>query len=678
MVPGDVDVAARGAEETGGQGDVIALLADFDRRISALSFKDVTHGALAFMDERLGTARASVALLCEDGKSFRMFDATMDVRSVESGKLIPFSSASLGATVERQSPIYRADIRAWPVDNAVDTALLAAGLRCTFSVPLLCGGRCLGTLNSASKEVDGLPPTKRQVIELLAPRLAFAIHAGIAYDQLTESQSRLRDVFATVGDGIVVADTTNRKIEMVNATICTMLGRSEEELLRLTIDDLHPASLMEEIIAKFVAMVEGHLDHALDIPVIRADGTEILADISARRTTLSGKRCVVGVFRDSAVRRQRENEQVQVQKLESIRTLAAGIAHDFNNLLTGLIGNMSLAQTYLSEGSEPWELLGEARKAAMRSTALTRQLLTFAKGGTPVRKHADIVQVVRDAANMVVGGTKVQCQLSLPDHPLWVMGDEGQLAQVVHNVVRNAVDAMPAGGTVQVKISTSHSPHLDKEREICIEIGDHGAGIPPELLDKVFLPFFTTKPDGNGLGLAVVYSIVQAHEGRITVASQRGAGTTFNVFLPLAEEQEIIPSPSPECSVSGRVLVMDDQDVVRRFADRALRLAGYDVATVENGAEAVAAYRAAKDGGARFDVVILDLTVPGGMGGREAAAGILGLDPDARLIVSSGYSEDAVMSDHTKYGFRSVLPKPYGVKQLTNAVAQLLQATGSM
>ena len=673
MFPDDGGLAPGNPEAVRGAREIIELIAEFDRCISHLSFGEVTRGALAFMGERLGLGRASVALLENDGKSFRIFDSTIEVRGVESGKVVPFDSGTLGLTVTNQTATYRANLPDVPTAKVVDAALLAAGFRSAISVPLLVGGRCIGTLNGGSKAVDGIGLVTRQVIELLAPRMAFAIHAGLAHSQLAESETRFRDVFANVGDGIVVADVPNRAIVMINRAMCAMLGRSEAELRGTTVNAIHPEDRLDEVLAKFMAAVEGHIDHALDIPMLRADGTVFFADVAARPTTLAGKPCVVGVFRDNSGRKRREQEYVQVQKLESIRALAAGIAHDFNNLLTGLIGYMSLVQPHLAPGSEPWKLLEEAQKTAFRSTTLTRQLLTFAKGGAPVRALIELGEIVRGAASLATSGSNVQCQFELPQRRVLVMADEGQLAQVIHNLVRNAVEAMPGGGSTCIRLSVRASDEIGKGEAACIEVTDQGSGIEPALLDRVFTPFFTTKPGGMGLGLAVAYSIVQGHAGRMSLASRPGEGTTLTVWLPVAEEaQEPVALPAPSARCSGHVLVMDDQAVVRHVADRALRAVGYEVKLVENGPEAIAAYREASAAGRHFDAVILDLTVPGGMGGREVAAAILALDPDAKIMVSSGYSEDAVMSDFRSHGFRAVLPKPYDADQLRLAVARLL------
>ncbi len=665
-------------DNAGGIGSsdrIITLIAEFDRRIAHMSFADVARGALAFISEHLGFARATVALLGKDRQSFRLFDTTLEVTGIESGRVVPFDSGTLGATVESRATICREDMRQWPHPNLVDSALLAAGALSSISVPLMSEGTCIGALGAVATSVGGIDRVTRQVIELLAPRLAFAIRVGMEHDQLTESEARFRYVFETVGDGIIVADVSNRKILMVNAAICGMLGRSATELLELTISAIHPSDHMDEVIATFVSMVEGHTDHALEVPMLRADGSVFLADVTARSTTVSGKDCVVGVFRDATIRRQREHEQVHFQKLESIRTLAAGIAHDFNNLLTGLIGNMSLAETYCDEGSEAAELLAQAQRAAFRATALTRQLLTFAKGGTPLRKVTDIVPIVRDSASLACRGTNVQCQFDLPKQGVLVLGDEGQLAQAIQNIVRNAVEAMPGGGTVQVKIDVERSQQTGESQEVHIEIRDHGSGIDPALLDRLFVPFFTTKSHGSGLGLAVTYSIVQSHGGRITIASKPAVGTTVHSYFPLARTAEPeSPLPIQADSISqALVLFMDDQAVVRNVAERALRRAGCDVWLVATGEEAIAAYREAMEHGRRFDAVVLDLTVPGGMGGREAAAKLLAIDPKAKIIVSSGYSDDGVMSDHERHGFLAVLPKPYNASQLVDTVARLLR-----
>lgn len=654
--------------------DVIQLIADFERHTSHMSFAEIAKGALGFMADRLHMDRASIALLRSEGGGFWLYDTTVDVQGVESGKILPPGSGTLSETVEQKRAIYRADIRDWPAKNALDQAFIARGFLSTISVPLVSGERCRGTLNAAASAVDGIAPATRQVIELVAPRLAHALAVGVAVEDLAESEARFRDVFDTVGDGIVVADYSNRKVVMVNAAMCALLGRSSSEMHGLTIDCIHPNNRMDEVISVFRSMMRGERDHASEIPMLRADGTVFWADVSARSIVISNKRCVVAVFRDATERRRREDEQLHVQKLESIRTLAAGIAHDFNNLLTGLIGNISLAQMSLADSHEAQFLLDEAQRAATRATALTRQLLTFAKGGAPLRRCMNIVQVVRDSASLATSGSNVTCQFDLPDQALAVMADEGQLAQVFQNLVRNGVEAMPRGGTVRVQLSRQTGSDGD---EIGIAVTDQGPGIAPELLDKIFLPFFSTKERGSGLGLAVAHSIIQNHGGRIQVSSRLGVGTTFRVTLPaMARGPDSASPPRAKQQGTGRVLVMDDEAAVLRLAERVLRDAGYATKVVSNGSDAVEVYRKVFDDGQRFDAVVLDLTVRGGMGGREAAERILAIDPAAHLMVSSGYSDDSVMAEYRRHGFSAVLPKPYTAQQLCEAVQAMMTSAG--
>jgi PAS domain S-box-containing protein len=651
--------------------DVIDLIAEFDQRVAHLSFQEIASGALAFMGQRMLLTRASVALLNDDHSNFRIFDSTLEIKGAQSGTLIPLNSATLAETVERGQSVYRADLRQSPIENAVDRALAEAGLRATFSTPLVCAGHCIGTLNAASTEVDGITSITRRIIELLAPRLAFAIHVATTHDQLRESEKRFRDVFSTVGDGILVAETETRTLVMANPAIGRMLGRTPEDLVGLSINAIHPKSHLDEIVGTFVAMVEGRIAHALDIRMLRADGSVVFADVAARSTKLSGRPCVVGVFRDASSRRGREHEQVNLQKLESIRTLAAGIAHDFNNLLTGLVGHMSLVQPHLDRDSEAWSSMEEAQRAAARAAGLTRQLLTFAKGGAPVRQVTDLVSIVRDSAGLACAGTNVRCVFRFPERKVTVLGDEGQLAQVVQNLVRNAVEAMPQGGTVSLDITEAAATQTGTVREARIEVSDHGPGIAPEIVDQIFVPFFTTKATGSGLGLAVAYSVVQSHGGRIEVSSRPGSGTTFQVFLPTIEVASAKLPSSSQVRAQARVLIMDDQAIVRQVAERALARSGCSTHSVADGTEAIAAYRRALQDGQPFDVAILDLTVPGGMGGREAALEILAIDPRARLVVSSGYSDDAVMSNFRQHGFVDVLPKPYNAGQLVAMVARI-------
>jgi PAS domain S-box-containing protein len=369
-------------------------------------------------------------------------------------------------------------------------------------------------------------------------------------------------------------------------------------------------------------------------------------------------------------------EALKTERIESIGVLAGGIAHDFNNLLTAIGGYVSLAGLDVPEESETHRRLDEAGKACVRAQGLTRQLLTFSRGGAPIRKATSLEEVLRESASFVTAGSPVRVDIDVPSNLWLVDADEGQIAQVVHNLALNAVQAMPKGGVLHLgaqnlaagsKGANGASTSSDRVR---LTVRDEGQGIAVEHLDRIFEPFFTTKPAGTGLGLATVYSIVRRHEGEIGIDSPPGSGTTFRVDLPRAR-QPTGPIPLPGGSATGttgRVLVMDDQPSVRRVAAEMLTSLGYQVVECRDGDEAILRHREALEQGRRFDAALLDLTVPGGLGGAEALAQMRAVDPDVRAIVSSGYAKDAEMANYRRSGFDRVLPKPYSLEALRDAV----------
>jgi signal transduction histidine kinase/ActR/RegA family two-component response regulator len=374
-----------------------------------------------------------------------------------------------------------------------------------------------------------------------------------------------------------------------------------------------------------------------------------------------------------------EAERLRAEKLESLGVLAGGIAHDFNNVLTAILGNLSVARTADREG-ELDEVLDDAEKAALSAKGLTHQLLTFSRGGAPIRKVVSLAEALEEAARFALRGAKARPELSIAAD-LWPASvDEGQIRQVVHNLVLNADQAMPEGGVVAIRaenvvIAPGAGLPLEPGRYVRIVIRDTGVGLAPEHLGRIFDPYFTTKPNGSGLGLTTSYAIVKKHQGHVGVESDPGRGTTFTVYLPASQERAAEPAPREgPAQGKGRVLLMDDEDAVRRVTGKMLERLGYDVELAKDGGEALAAYAAAMDSGRRFDVVVMDLTVPGGMGGKETMRRLAALDPLARGIVSSGYSTDPVMADFRAHGFCCVLTKPYSVEDLGKALAEAMAA----
>jgi signal transduction histidine kinase/CheY-like chemotaxis protein len=374
----------------------------------------------------------------------------------------------------------------------------------------------------------------------------------------------------------------------------------------------------------------------------------------------------------------------KASKLESVGVLAGGIAHDFNNLLTVVIGNLSVARMNEQLDAETARFLAESEKAALRAKDLTQQLLTFAKGGEPVRSATSLHELVREAAQFGLHGSKVCSEFAIAAD-LWpALVDKGQIAQVVHNLVINASQAMPSGGSIRIELRNEEigggsRTGLAAGRYVRLTLADTGSGISPDHLSRIFEPYFTTKPQGSGLGLATVYSVVKKHEGHIEVHSTVNEGTTFDVWLPAAIRPESVSAPvaAHVPARAGRVLLMDDEASIRQLGSAVVKRMGLDVTAVNDGAAVVDAYATARAAGQPYDLVILDLTVPGGMGGAEAMEKLRAIDQDVRAIVSSGYSSDPVMANHRRYGFSGRVPKPYTASDLVNAVKAVMKPSAA-
>ncbi|MHB8482506.1 MAG: hybrid sensor histidine kinase/response regulator [Nitrospiria bacterium] len=378
-------------------------------------------------------------------------------------------------------------------------------------------------------------------------------------------------------------------------------------------------------------------------------------------------------------RKKMEEILVKARKLESVGILAGGIAHDFNNLLTAILGNISLALLSVDPKDPAYERLSAAEKASLRAKELTRQLLTFSKGGGPVKKLASIGDIIREAASFAVRGTHVLCEYTFPPDLWTVEVDAGQISQVINNLIINATQASAEGG--KIKITAENISSISGEnialkpgKYVKVSVSDNGAGISEELLPRIFDPYFTTKPNGNGLGLATSYSIIKKHGGEITVYSRLGSGTTFFIFLPALEKS--LPSKkgrelSPQKG-KGRVLVMDDEEIIREVTNQMLNELGYEACLACSGTETISLYQNAMELDHPFDAVILDLTVPGGVGGKETMQKLIELDPLVKAVASTGYSNDPVMANCKKYRFQAIITKPYRIQDLGKVLHSIL------
>jgi len=510
-----------------------------------------------------------------------------------------------------------------------------------------------------------------------------------AEEKIQQSEKFIRSVLDTVDEGFIVVDRDYR-IQTVNKAYCKQVGGSDGEIVgqhcyEVSHKTNRPCYEEGEDCASHRAFETGKPHSALHRHK-DANGNILLVETKAFpiKDPSGAVTSVIETINNITERYLLEEERLKTQKLESIGTLAGGIAHDFNNLLQGVFGYISLAKMTAKNPVKSTAALEQAEKALHQSVNLTNQLLTFSKGGKPVKKKVDLRPVIENSAKFTLSGSRSNLRLNIFEG-LWLTeADEGQLGQVIQNIVLNADQAMPVGGTVKVtaaniaKGDASLHLGLTKGDYIMIAIQDTGVGIPEQYQSKIFDPYFTTKEKGSGLGLATSYSIVRNHGGMIDVKTKSGAGTTITIYLPAiagevrtgsAEKQQ-----EPSQSRKAKILVMDDEEVIRNLTSELLVLLRHNVDVANRGEEALVKYQNALDAGSPFDIVILDLTIRGGMGGLETIQHLLKMDPQVKAIVSSGYSDDSAIANYISQGFKAFLKKPYDVNALGEILNKMLNS----
>ncbi len=501
--------------------------------------------------------------------------------------------------------------------------------------------------------------------------------------QLKAQQDRYKRIVDTVQDAIVTLDE-NVVVKDMNGGAEKIFDCRLEDLLGIPFSDLIAEADREAFRQYMTQLEQGDAPHGIDVEGRCPGGKSLFLHISLSALTMSGERLTIGVIRDVTVQKTLDEENARKTKLESIGVLAGGIAHDFNNILSGISGYLELARHALDNPEKLQHFLSSSAKAVVRASHLTQQLLTFSRGGDPVRENADIIEVIRESVEFSLHGSSIVCHYELDESIRPVCIDSGQISQVLQNLVINAKLAMPDGGELFVVCENCKGieelPPAGDDDYIKISIRDTGCGIPDEMKKKIFDPYFTTREDGSGLGLALSYSIIRKHGGHIFVHSHSGQGACFTFYLPATggcfNSGESHREPGEAGGITGkRVLVMDDDRVIREILQNMLQEMGADVITSCNGEEAVALYGDAMKHGRPVDLMIMDLTVPGGLGGKDALAQIRRDDPHARAIVCSGYSNDPVMANYRDYGFCAALSKPYDFEQLGRAVRASLSMT---
>jgi PAS domain S-box-containing protein len=505
---------------------------------------------------------------------------------------------------------------------------------------------------------------------------------------LIESEEKFRNIMEQSADGIVVTNSEGTVVEW-NKSQELLTGLKKSETLGKSLWEVQSILVPTDIktpalLSKIQEEMEAFL-HSERNPIVEKRERRLMLRDGSIKTVLEGAFLVrqstqnMGVFilSDITDRKNAESERLkyeqyvqQSQRLESLGVLAGGIAHDFNNILTGIFGFTDLAKSQAKDEAVS-EYLSQAMESMERAKALTQQLLTFSKGGTPVRKIVPISQLIKETGQFALHGSNIKGRYAI-DENLWLCNvDRNQIAQVIQNLILNAVQAMPMGGIIEiaatnVKRRGIERPTLKEGNYVAISVKDQGTGISEEMLPKIFDPFFTTKIKGHGLGLAISHSIISRHEGAIDAQSELGKGTTFTIYLPACDEScvENAETASISHKGTGRILVMDDEEPVRKLVSKMLQSFGYSVVSKENGNDTLDFFIKETKNKNAFAAMILDLTIPGGMGGKEVAQEIRKLDKEIPLFVASGYAGDPIIAQPQEYGFTASISKPFKIIEL--------------
>jgi len=499
-----------------------------------------------------------------------------------------------------------------------------------------------------------------------------------AQKELAKSEAKYRNLTEHMQETIFETDIQGR-ITFANKSAFQRFGYTQEQF-----DKGIPALVMvapqsrERAQKTIEEILKGQQTEYNEYMAIRSDGTEFPVMVHSDRIVDEQGRPIGirGMMIDISERKQLEKESQRADKLEALGFLAGGLAHDFNNLLSGIWTGLSFLKLRLPSDTTIQETIVNLESAVKRGKNITTQLLTFSKGGDPILDAVSLEDLVRETAQFALSGSKSKLEIIAEADLGAAHIDKGQISQVVQNIILNASQSMPSGGVIRVSLSCISHKEFKKATPgsyVKMVISDEGRGIAEEDLEHIFDPFFTRKTGGNGLGLAMVYSIIKKHNGYITVSSELHKGTTFTILLPASQNKLVSHRPKPAVHTGkGHILIMDDESIIRKTSAILLKQLGYSVVAVESGQDAVSAYSDALHSDKPFDLAIFDLTIPGGMGGFEALTELKKIDPHICAIVSSGYSDDRVMADYQTYGFAGVIKKPYGVEEMCAVLNQVL------
>lgn len=506
------------------------------------------------------------------------------------------------------------------------------------------------------------------------------------------AEERFRALADLSPDILSIFDSEGRLVFNSAAAWRTHGYHAAELIGRTTFDLIHPDDSAQVQLA-FARLLSKEVDPAIVRYRYRnSDGSYTWMEALARNELANPHlRGIIAVSRDISERKRAEEDRIVLSKLESTGELAGGIAHDFNNLLQVMLLNIGMARTDARAGRETEQYLSATHNAVVAAQHLTKQLITFAKGGAPICRPVCLKEVIHSSVTLALSGSNVLQDVVVDKDLFWTEADEGQIGQVIRNLILNARDAMADGGVVSIRAKNvmaplQECPSIQPGAYVQVSISDTGHGIPVEVLPKIFDPYFSTKSKGPkkgiGLGLAICHTIIQKHNGVITVKSKPGEGTTFQFYLPACQKtgspdrEKQIREPIQRAAKSGKVLVMDDDDYMRLAMSSAIESRGFKTESAGNGSEAIDLYTRAMNQGSPFDVVILDLTIRGGMGGKETVLKLLAIDPKVKAVVISGYSDDPVLTNPERFGFKAGMEKAFDVDRLCSTISNIMEGNG--
>ncbi len=662
-----------------------SLLANLSRDFVSVKHSEIADKITFWLHEAssiLGSDRALVFKLDKKNK----FYISTTWKSEEGKNIVPYDPEILfpwmASQLRKFKPVVIPDLSAFPKEASIDRNNMSViGAVSVLVLPIVVGNLILGAL-AFSSATPKYKFTKEfvQRFQIISQTFASAILRYNTEINLALEKERLSITLESIGDGVITTDASG-KITLLNNIAEQLTSWKSEEAIGKNISeifDIRDERTGElQICPVNKVLKSGEIVTLLNHTVlIGKTGLETpIADSAAPIKDSEGNMLgVILVFRDVTLEKQRESNILKLKKIESVGVLAGGIAHDFNNILTGILGNIDLALISKMEPSEIQRYLNNAAKGCKRAASLTQRLLTFSKGGSPVKENASIGEIIKESIEFSLHGSNIKAECSIPEN-LWTSKvDRDQIDQVIQNLIINSIESMIDGGllTVKCKNIILNKDHPREGKYIEIKIIDTGIGIDKKNMDNIFDPYFSTKETGSGLGLAITYSIINNHNGFIEVNSKQGEGTEFTVYLPSDENKNNKPGIKLDSKIYNSndhysILIMDDDDEIQKMLEIILKKLGHSVVTTSNGKETINKFESEN-----FDLIILDITIPGGMGGVETISKLKIIDPNVKAIVSSGYADSQVISDYKTYGFSGSLTKPYLIDDLKKIIDDIM------